>query len=274
MNASEVLERSETVSSVQAEALAGLLGVEPPVGQLPETWHWVYFMERRPHIDLGPDGHPSWGVPAPPGEGRKRMYAGGRIVHHDLLLLDEPATRTTRVARSVEKDGRSGPMTLVTVRHEIVQSCRVVIVDEQDIVYLTPTGAVRQRRGSLDLPPAQVDRQPALDLKVDEALLFRFSALTYNAHRIHYDHAWAAHEGYDDLVVHGPLQALMMSELLRRFGGGLLGQQLNYRLVAPMVGPQTLRVVPDAAGLEHGVEVLDVHGTVTARATLEPAETD
>lgn len=264
----QVIERTEVIDAAQAEALAGLLGVDPPTERLPEMWHWVYLMERRPHADLGPDGHPAFGIPAPPGEGRRRMWAGGRVVHHHRLRIGEPATKTTRVASSVEKDGRSGPMTFVTVRNEITQDGQPVIVDEQDIVYLVPTGSVPLEPGNLDLPPAATEREPVLDLRVDEALLFRFSALTYNAHRIHYDHAWCAVEGYADLVVHGPLQAMMMGELIRREAAGLVGREFAYRLLSPMIGPQVLRVVPLEGGLDQGAEVLEVGGRVTARSTL------
>ncbi|MEI2778873.1 MAG: MaoC family dehydratase N-terminal domain-containing protein [Tetrasphaera sp.] len=268
MSATEVIERTEVIDAAQAEALAGLLGVQAPTELLPEMWHWVYLMERRPHADLGPDGHPSFGIPAPPGEGRRRMWAGGRVVHREQLAIGEPATKTTRIASSVEKEARSGPMTLVTVRNEITQGGRTVIVDEQDIVYLVASGSVPLEPGTLDLPPAATERAPVLDLRVDEALLFRFSALTYNAHRIHYDHTWCRVEGYADLVVHGPLQALMMGELIRRHGAGLVGREFAYRLVSPMIGPQVLRVVPAAEGLDRGAEVLEVGGRVTAKATL------
>lgn len=264
----EALERTEVIDAEQAEALAGLLGIDAPSDRLPEMWHWVYLMERRPHADLGPDGHPAFGIPAPPGEGRRRMWAGGRVRHLDRLRIGEPATKSTRIASSVEKEGRSGPMTLTTVRNEISQDGAVRIVDEQDIVYLTPAGAVPQEPGTLDLPAAQTDRSPFLDLRVDEALLFRFSALTYNAHRIHYDHTWCQVEGYADLVVHGPLQALMMGELIRRYGAGLVGREFAYRLVSPMIGPQTLRVVPADGGVDAGAEVMDVHGRVTARSSV------
>ncbi len=94
------------------------------------------------------------------------------------------------------------------------------------------------------------------------------SALTYNAHRIHYDHNWVREEGYGDLVVHGPLQALMMGELVRRRGGGLVGKKFTYRLVSAMIGPQTFTVLAGEGGVDAGAEVRDVHGTVTAVCTV------
>lgn len=259
---------TELLMPQQAEALAGVIGVDAPSSTLPPLWHWVHLLERRPQRDLGPDGHPTSGLPAPPGPGRRRMLAGGRVTTYGELRLGEEVTRTTRVVASQEKQGRTGPLSFVTVRHEIAQGHDLLVIDENDIVY--------RAADSGSLPPAQPDdevptREARLDLAVDEALLFRFSALTYNAHRIHYDHVWARQEGYADLVVHGPLQALMMGELQRRAGGGLVGRNFAYRLVAPMVGPQTMSVLAGVDGLAAGAEVRDARGVVTAASTLAPA---
>lgn len=118
---------------------------------------------------------------------------------------------------------------------------------------------------------------PTLRFRADEVALMRFSALTYNAHRIHYDLGWCAVEGYEGLVVHGPLQALLMGELVRRQGAGLLGRVFDYRLVAPLVGTQTVTAAPagvdeegadEAGSVDDAVRVLDVHGRTTASATL------
>lgn len=256
---------TELLVPQQAEALAGVIGADTPSSTLPPLWHWVHLLERRPQRDLGPDGHPTSGLPAPPGPGRRRMFAGGRVTTYGELRLGEEATRTTRVVASREKEGRTGPLSFVTVRHEITQGGDLLVVDENDIVYRAPDSG--------SLPPAQPDeelptREARLDLAVDEALLFRFSALTYNAHRIHYDHAWVRQEGYADLVVHGPLQALMMGELQRRAGDGLVGRVFGYRLVAPMIGPQTMNVLAGVDGLAAGAEVRDARGVVTAVSTL------
>ena len=266
--------RTEVIVPEPAEALANLLGTDVPTAQLPPLWHWIHLLERRPHADLGPDGHPTSGIPAPPGPGRKRMFAGGRVTTRVPLAVGRPATRTTWVADTRDKQGRTGPLTFVTVRNEYTQDGRVAIVDENDIVYRMPGSSLEVRAGMLADPPAAPPREPHLRLTADEALLFRFSALTYNAHRIHYDHNWVNEEGYPDLVVHGPLQALMMGELLRRAGSGLVGKTFAYRLVSPMIGPQTLTVVAAEEGVDTGAEVRDVHGTVTAVSTVTPAAQD
>ncbi|HEY8721732.1 FAS1-like dehydratase domain-containing protein [Pengzhenrongella sp.] len=274
MNASRVV-RTELITTQPSEALANLLGTDIPVGELPALWHWVHLLEKRPHADLGPDGHPTFGIPAPPGPGRKRMFAGGRVSTHSPLLFGLPATRTTWVVDTTEKQGSTGPLTFVTVRNEYTQDGRVCIVDENDIVYRTSGSSLSVQVGALESVPDEqgpAPREPALTLTADEALLFRFSALTYNAHRIHYDHNWVREEGYGDLVVHGPLQALMMGELIRRNGDGLVGRQFAYRLVSPMIGPQTFTVVAGADGVDAGVEVHDVHGALTAVSTVGPID--
>ena len=266
-NAQRVV-RTELITPGPSQALANLLGTDIPSDELPALWHWIHLLEKRPHADLGPDGHPTFGIPAPPGPGRKRMFAGGRVSTLALLVFGKPATRTTWVADTVEKQGSTGPLTFVTVRNEYVQDGRVCIVDENDIVYRTPGSSLAIQAGTLQDEPEPAPREPALTLTVDEALLFRFSALTYNAHRIHYDHNWVRKEGYSDLVVHGPLQALMMGELVRRSGDGLVGKRFAYRLVAPMIGPQTFTVLAGPDGVNANVEVRDVHGTVTAVSTV------
>jgi 3-methylfumaryl-CoA hydratase len=262
--------RTELIIPEPSEALANLLGTDIPTDELPPLWHWIHLLEKRPHADLGRDGHPTFGIPAPPGPGRKRMFAGGLVSTYAPLVFGKPATRTTWVAATTEKQGSTGPLTFVTVRNEYTQGGRVCIVDDNDIVYRTPGSSLAPRAGTLRDEPEPAPREPALTLTADEALLFRFSALTYNAHRIHYDHNWVREEGYGDLVVHGPLQALMMGELVRRRGDGLVGKQFDYRLVSPMIGPQTLTVLAGEAGVNASAEVRDVHGTVTAVSTLYP----
>ncbi len=143
MNDSTRTQRTEVLTAGPAEGIAGLLGVDLPDltgGGLPPLWHWVYLLDRPAQCDLGPDGHPVRGVvPVPPGPGLRRMWAGGRVSSLRPLLVGAEATRTSRVLRSEAKVGRSGAMTFVTVRHEVAQDGRVVVEEDQDIVYREPT---------------------------------------------------------------------------------------------------------------------------------------
>jgi 3-methylfumaryl-CoA hydratase len=268
---SDRLVRTERIDPGVVEALAGLLDVPVPTRTLPPMWHQVHLLERPPQHALGPDGHSTRGIPAPPGPGRKRMFAGGRVTTLRPLAIGEEATRTTWVTDTVDKQGRTGPLTFVTTRSEIAQGDELAVVEVGDIVYREQGSTVPATPGTVDDPPWQAPADtPSLSLRADEALLFRYSALTYNAHRIHYDHNWVRHEGYADLVVHGPLQALMLAELARRNEVDLVGRELSYRLVAPMTGPQTFTVAAGEVGVERGGEVRDVHGTVTAVSTVGP----
>ncbi|MDC5698754.1 MaoC family dehydratase N-terminal domain-containing protein [Intrasporangium calvum] len=259
--------RTEVIAPEPVESLAAMLDITVPFqpgDSVPPMWHWMYLLERRPESELGPDGHPSSGIPAPPGPGRRRMFAGGRVTTLQPLLIGQPATKVTSIANTVEKEGRSGPLTFVTVLHEITQGGELVIREEQDIVYRVPGTGALPAPPQPPAPPAG----PTLSLAVDERMMFRFSALTYNAHRIHYDLGWVAREGYEGLVVHGPLQALMMAEHLRREGITVVGQTYAYRLVSPMVGPQTFTVVPGPEGLERGAEARSAAGAACATSTV------
>jgi 3-methylfumaryl-CoA hydratase len=267
----EVREVTELITPGPAQALAGLLGVPAPAGGLPLLWHGVYLLDRPPQAALGPDGHPArGGIPVPPGPGLRRMFAGGRVSRTGPLRTGAEATRRSWQAGATVKQGRSGPLHFVTVRTEISQGGQVVIAEEQDLVYREPATSDPPRSAGIQLEPAG---HGDWAVEVDPVLLFRFSALTYNAHRIHYDREYARAEGYPGLVVHGPLQALLMAELARP---GLPERcEYSYRLVAPLFDDQGLIVsaVPDAGPDAGAVRVScrDAAGRVTAAGVIRPA---
>ncbi|AGM07502.1 mesaconyl-C4 CoA hydratase [Amycolatopsis keratiniphila] len=245
-----------------AEALASLLDVDLPDldrDGLPPLWHWFYLLDRPAQADLGPDGHPMRGkVPEP---GRRRMWAGGRVRTLGLLRCGLPAERHTEVLSTREKQGRTGRLTFVVTGHRIVQDGAVVVEEEQDIVYRdAASGQVEAAVEEPEVPVAEDEW--AID--VSPTLLFRFSALTYNAHRIHYDRDYARDvEGYPGLLTHGPLQALAMAEAARRRGSaGRLA--FDYRLVSPLFDHQGMIVRAD----ESGTAVRDRHGRRTAIGTM------
>ncbi len=247
--------RTEVLTAGPAEGLAGLLGVPLPdlsSEGIPALWHWVYLLDRPAQADLGADGHPVRGVvPVPPGPGLRRMWAGGRVHTSGPLVVGEEATRESRVLASEEKVGRSGAMTFVTVRHEVTQHGRLVVEEDQRIVYRQPPaasapdapGATGGRDGdgvAADVPLG-ADEWP---IEVTATLLARYSALTYNGHRIHYDRDFTRDvEGYPGLLVHGPLQAVAMAEAARRVAGGAVTPgEFEYRLTAPLFDHQGLVV--------------------------------
>ena len=277
VSAAEVRELTELITPGPAEALAGLLGVPRPDGALPLLWHWVYLLDRPSQAILGADGHPARdAIPTPPGPGLRRMFAGGRVSQHAPLRTGAEATRRTWQASSTLKQGRSGPLHFVTVRTEISQGGQVVITEEQDLVYREPTqatdgpapaanGGTAQATPDAQPPPAGARDWP---VEVNPVLLFRFSALTYNAHRIHYDRDYARAEGYPGLLVHGPLQALLMAELARPEPPRLC--TYSYRLVAPLFDGQGLIVSAAADGDAVRVTTRDRAGRVTAVGVIRP----
>ncbi len=274
-----VRELTELITPGPAEALAGLLGVPMPDRDLPLFWHWVYLLDRPPQAILGADGHPARdAIPSPPGPGLRRMFAGGRVSQHAPLRTGIEATRRTWQANSARKQGRSGPLHFVTVRTEISQAGQVVITDEQDLVYREPAQAADAPGADAPAPspaPAadpQPDAQPPpadsrdWPVEVNPVLLFRFSALIYNAHRIHYDRDYARAEGYPGLLVHGPLQALLMAELARPDLPTRC--DYSYRLVAPLFDGQGLIVSASAEQDAIRVATRDSTGRTTATGVL------
>ncbi|MFF7249358.1 mesaconyl-C4 CoA hydratase [Embleya sp. NPDC008237] len=264
------IERREVLRPEPALALTRLLEVgEPDFDRdgLPLLWHWLYLLERPTQADLGTDGHPVAGViPAPPEPGRRRMWAGGRATSLAPLRLGVLTTRRTEIVSSTDKDGRSGRLTFVVVRHTIEQDDSPVVVEEQDIVYrdaVTPGApAPVQQVEDIGLEPGE------WRLPIDPTLLFRFSALTYNAHRIHYDRDYAREvEGYAGLVTHGPLQAIAMAEAARERGADRR-VSIDYRLVSPLLDHQGLVVSAIADGASWRTGARDLSGRATARGRV------
>jgi 3-methylfumaryl-CoA hydratase len=282
----DVIERTETLAAEPACALGGLLGVPVPDlsggAGLPLLWHWCYLLDRPAQADLGPDGHPVRGVlPAPPAPGLRRMWAGGRVRASGVLRCGEPATRLTRVLSMTDKVGRTGPMTFVVVGHQIVQRDQVVVDEEQDIVYRAPVAPAGSAEaadagGAAVVPAGDGERE----IPVSPTLLFRFSALTYNAHRIHYDRDFARDvEGYPGLLTHGPLQALVMAEAARAAEGAgpaasaasaasARERYFEYRLVSPLFDHQGMIVSAVPGEGSTGTAVRDRYGRRTAQGTL------
>jgi 3-methylfumaryl-CoA hydratase len=279
---SDVIERTETLAIEPAYALGGLLDVPVPDlaggAGLPLLWHWLYVLDRPAQADLGPDGHPVRGVlPAPPAPGLRRMWAGGRVRASGVLRCGEPATKLTRVLSMTGKVGRTGPMTFVVVGHQIVQRDQVVVDEEQDIVYREPVAGPASASAAAEAPVVRAG-DGEREIPVSPTLLFRFSALTYNAHRIHYDRDFARDvEGYPGLLTHGPLQALAMAEAARAAEGAdpaaaaAPGRErsFEYRLISPLFDHQGM-VVSAVAGADGATDtaVRDRYGRQSATGIL------
>ncbi len=230
-----VIERvSETLARFPAQAMAATLDRAEgfaPGSALPPLWHWLHCLKLYPLDQAGPDGHQALGHFLPPLALPRRMWAGGRFTFHRPLRIGAVVTRESRVAGVAEKQGRSGPIAFVTVAHRWSDAGGPLIDEEQDIVYRradAPAGAVVAAPGGETLHRA---------MTAGPVLLFRYSALTFNGHRIHYDRDFCALEGYDGLVVHGPLLATLLLDLLR-LEGGRLPKTFRFRAMAPVLADQ------------------------------------
>jgi 3-methylfumaryl-CoA hydratase len=230
-------ENTERILGSAVTAMAATLDFEraPRAGEpLPPGWQWLFFNPVARRSALGVDGHPRRGGFLPPIELPRRMWAGSRIRYLADLPVEAQATRRSRILKIENKSGKRGALSFVTVQHTISCDGTACISEEQDIVYreVTPPGAV-----TAAAPPQRYDGVPqwSRSFEADTTLLFRYSALTFNGHRIHYDQAYARdEEGYPGLVVHGPLTATLLQQFALEHGGGRPLARFDFRGVTPL----------------------------------------
>ena len=262
----------DTLHAGPANALAATLNredIEFANGErLPNLWHWLYFLDTPRLSQLAPDGHPMKGDFLPPIPLPRRMWAGSRLKFQRPLSLGESVTKTSTIKSLEFKDGRSGKLAFVCVAHEIGNSAGIAVIEEQDLVYRAPA--------ALSTSPATPQKSTevadySMSLTPDSVLLFRYSALTLNAHRIHYDREYAmAVEGYPGLVVHGPLLASLMMELVVRELADYPALSFEFRALQPVFDRTEIVVcgkLPDASGrcdvwVENGVGEVCMRGLV------------
>jgi 3-methylfumaryl-CoA hydratase len=211
-------QRHDVLGAAALEGLAATLDRDDPDVRLgdaaPPLAPWMCFAPTARQSQLGPDGHAARGGFLPPIELPRRMWAGGRLQFHRALRAGDAITRHSRVARVDAKSGRSGLLAFVTVEHEVHDARGLAISEEHDIVYREAPQPGAKVAPAL---PADTDETFARAITPDPVLLFRYSALTFNGHRIHYDRTYVTEvEGYAGLIVHGPLIATLLMDLLRR----------------------------------------------------------
>jgi 3-methylfumaryl-CoA hydratase len=236
---------------------------------LPPLWQWFYFLPRAPQSRLGDDGHPQRGGFIPPIPYPRRMFAGARMQFHRPLIIGKLARREGLIRNITQKTGRSGALAFVTVSYRFFQQGELCIEEEQDIVYREPGPPVSAPQPQ-ELPPVPEHAWTRL-IKPDTRLLFRFSALTFNAHRIHYDRQYAMEEeGYPGLVVHGPLTAVLLMELLRRHSSRPVAQ-FSFRGQAPLfdLAPFRLVALPEENGVNLEAQGPDGKTALSARAEFQ-----
>jgi hydroxyacyl-ACP dehydratase HTD2-like protein with hotdog domain len=261
--------RQDTVSPLVIRGLAATLDLDArevaPGGRLPPLWHWMLFQDWVPASGLGPDGHPKRGGFLPPVHDLpRRMWAGGRLSFPGDLFAGEAVERRSTILKVDEKAGGSGRLVFVTVRHEIAGPRGPAIVEEQDIVYRGTEGAaVKAASPGHDLPGDATVRQ----VRGDPVTLFRYSALTANGHRIHYDLDYVTkEEGYPGLVVHGPLMATWLADLARRMAPKARLARFAFRGRRPAFHQDTLTLAGRRDGTGAALEVRDGGGAVCQTA--------
>ncbi len=266
----------DVVTATPYAALAATLDrpcARPPAGTpLPPLWHWLYFLPLAPQSMLGPDGHPQRGGFLPPIPLPRRMWAGSAFAFHAPIVVGDALVRTSTIERITRKHGRSGELAFVRVRHEIRRERDAVpaITEFHDIVY---RAAATPGESPAPCEPAPAASAFARTWLPDPVLLFRYSALTFNGHRIHYDRRYVTEEeGYPGLVVHGPLLATLLLELLRDRMPDAVVARYEFRALRPLFDGTPFDVCgrPQADGTVD-LWTRDAAGamTMTATATLE-----
>jgi 3-methylfumaryl-CoA hydratase len=232
-------EQHSTLPAEQAQMLAATLDVAfEPGWPLPLLWHWAYFNAATRTAELGPDGHPRRESPLLV-DFPRRMWVGGEVRAERPLRTDTASVRRTRLLSHARKQGSTGDLLVVTLEHTVAQDGRTMIVERQDVIY-RPAGGITPPAGlAVALPPTQGWSEI---IQPTTTLLFRFSAVTFNGHRIHYDRDYATQvEHYPDLVVHGPLTAMLLAESASKHLGKPL-KSLSFRASNPLFVDQLVYV--------------------------------
>ncbi|MBL8325863.1 MAG: MaoC family dehydratase N-terminal domain-containing protein [Rubrivivax sp.] len=263
--------RREHLGAMPVQALAATLDHAPmpmPAGTaLPPLWHWLYFLPLYRQSEVGPDGHAQRGGFLPPVPLPRRMWAGSEFQFRSPLRVGDEVQRTSTILSVAPKEGRSGRLVFVKVRHELRRhgAAEPSIVELHDIVY-------REARRPGDAEPlpqaAPVDAAWSREVVPDEVLLFRYSALTFNGHRIHYDRRYVTEvEGYPGLVVHGPLIATLLLDLARRELPAADLANFRFKAVRPVFDGRPLRLCGRRDGAEVRLWAADHEGWLAMEAT-------
>jgi 3-methylfumaryl-CoA hydratase len=263
----------DTVGATPVIALHATLDDAPlpvPDGTvLPPLWHWLYFLPAHRQSDLGPDGHGKRGGFLPPVPLPRRMWAGGQLAFRTPIRVGDHVERTSTIEDVKTKTGRTGALVFVKVRHDVLVdgASEPVLVERHDIVYRDAKRADDPEPAPRKAPDGAVWTRQIVP---DDVLLFRYSALTFNGHRIHYDRRYATGvEGYPGLIVHGPLIATLLIDLIRRERPSATVATFDFRAVRPTFDLHPFRVsaVPQADGRTIRLWAEDHEGWLTMEAT-------
>jgi 3-methylfumaryl-CoA hydratase len=244
-----------------------------PGTALPPLWHWLYFVPQPRQREIGPDGHAKRGGFLPPVPLPRRMWAGGRLqwFQANPLVVGDAVKRVSRIESVTHKAGRSGDLLFVLVKHEVLNARGLALSEEHDIVYRAAA-----QPGDPVPQPVAAEQGAAWQREVvpNDVLLFRYSALTFNGHRIHYDRKYVTEvEGYPGLIVHGPLIATLLVDLVRVHAPGAFIKAFNFKAVRPTfdLHPFKLHGQPSGDGKTVRLWAEDHEGWLTMQATAELA---
>jgi 3-methylfumaryl-CoA hydratase len=233
---------------------------------LPPLWHWLYFLPQHRQSEIGADGHAKRGGFLPPVPLPRRMWAGSQFEFRAPVRVGDAVERTSTIADVTQKEGRTGKLVFVKVRHEVRcnGAADPAIVEFHDIVYRDA-----KKPGDVDPPPtAAAQGEWQRTIVPDDVLLFRYSALTFNGHRIHYDRKYVTEvEGYPGLIVHGPLIATLLMDLLRRHAPGAQVAAFRFKAVRPTFDLHPFKVHGTRNGNEVRLWAQDHEGWLTMDAT-------
>ncbi|MFM2119525.1 MAG: hypothetical protein RL722_993 [Pseudomonadota bacterium] len=264
---------ADDITAAPVSALAATLDHEPaavpPGSVLRPLWHWLYFTPRPRASEIGPDGHARRGGFLPPVPLPRRMWAGGRLNFLQPLRVGDEVMRVSRIQAVDIKSGRSGTLVFVTVRHEITNALGLAVTEEHDIVYRdAPSPGAPVPPPTLAPTGAEFERE----IVPDAVLLFRYSALTFNGHRIHYDRSYVTEvEGYPGLIVHGPLIATLLLDLLHRQFPTAVVKRFDFKALRPVFDIHRFHVCGRQDGPAGRVQLWsrDHEGYLTMQATAE-----
>ena len=242
-----------------------------PGDVLPPCWHWLYFLPLARQSQIGADGHPKRGGFLPPVPLPRRMWAGSRIQFHTPLRIGQSLERTSHIEDVRLKEGRTGPLVFVNVRHEVRAEGQLAITDRHNIVYRDMPQPGEPAPAGVPAPEGAMWTRR---IEPDDVLLFRYSALTFNGHRIHYDRRYVTEvEGYPGLIVHGPLIATLLMDLVRRNAPHADVAAFRFKAVRPTFDLNAFSVQgkPSADGKSVELWAQDHEGWLTMQGTAELA---
>jgi hydroxyacyl-ACP dehydratase HTD2-like protein with hotdog domain len=261
-------QRTETLASGDLARLAAVFDHPRPPTVVPPAWHWACFAETRRQSEIGADGHPARGGFMPPVAAPRRMFAAARMIFSGPLNIGVETRLVERIVSIDEKTGQSGPLVFVDIERMFSQGATPRVTETQTIVYRHPAAPGEPTPAAVE---ATSPAQWRVETRPDPVLLFRFSAATFNSHRIHYDRAYATdEEGYPGLVVHGPLIALSLLEALQTAAPGRPVTGFSFRALRPLFddAPFNACGTLTEAGAELWAEGPDGGVAMTAKVTL------